>query len=116
MRISDWSSDVCSSDLRPTAKLRAFLRRFGWIFILASGLGNCDGVADFQQATHQRQRFDAQHMLFLHRAQQLASVDFKHMADKDRQSVAKGQSVSVRVDLGGRRIINKKTYSQYTQP
>src|SRR3546814_17316781 len=35
----------------------------------------------------------------------------------DRKSVVSGKSVSVRVDLGGRRIINKrnKTYSQVHQ-
>src|SRR3546814_13344394 len=32
--------------------------------------------------------------------------------DADRKSVVKGKSVSVRVDLGGRRIIKKKTHLQ----
>src|SRR3546814_20010404 len=32
----------------------------------------------------------------------------KHTIDIDRKSVVKGKSVSVRVDLGGRRIIKKK--------
>src|SRR3546814_13109586 len=31
---------------------------------------------------------------------------------KDRKSVVSGKSVSVRVDLGGRRIIKKKTYNK----
>src|SRR3546814_12425589 len=31
-------------------------------------------------------------------------------AEVDRKSVVEGKSVSVRVDLGGRRIIKKKTY------
>src|SRR3546814_16234768 len=33
--------------------------------------------------------------------------------ERDRKSVVKGTSVSVRVDLGGRRIINKKTSITY---
>src|SRR3546814_15767776 len=31
---------------------------------------------------------------------------------RDRKSVVEGKSVSVRVDLGGRRIIKKKTYDE----
>src|SRR3546814_16997978 len=34
----------------------------------------------------------------------------------DRKSVVKGKSVSVRVDLGGRRIIKKKKYKNTNQP
>src|SRR3546814_18830744 len=34
---------------------------------------------------------------------------------RDRKSVVEGQSVSVRVDLGGRRIIKKKTDTQHTR-
>src|SRR3546814_14012558 len=33
-----------------------------------------------------------------------------HMQDRDRKSVVSGKSVSVRVDLGGRRIISTKIY------
>src|SRR3546814_17982536 len=36
-------------------------------------------------------------------------------APPDRKSVGSGQSVSVRVDLGGRRIIQKKKFTQVTQ-
>src|SRR3546814_14301535 len=37
-------------------------------------------------------------------------------ARRDRQSVVSGKSVSVRVDLGGRRIIKKKQHKQINQP
>src|SRR3546814_12928823 len=43
------------------------------------------------------------------------SPDFAHLGahvvavSRDRKSVVEGKSVSVRVDLGGRRIINKKS-------
>src|SRR3546814_17950125 len=35
------------------------------------------------------------------------------LQDRDRTSVVSGKSVSVRVDLGGRRIIKKKTTRKY---
>src|SRR3546814_13799426 len=37
------------------------------------------------------------------------------VAGQDRKSVVEGKSVSVRVDLGGRRIIKKKTKTSPTQ-
>src|SRR3546814_13815143 len=41
-----------------------------------------------------------------------ASTDAAHL---DRKSVVSGKSVSVRVDLGGRRIIKKKTLNTNTK-
>src|SRR3546814_18398625 len=83
MRISDWSSDVCSSDLvvlhpevdperapfEPAAAAHGEVRRL-------------------------RHPGDAEHAL---------------VEPGDRKSVVSGKRVSVRVDLGGRRIIKKKT-------
>src|SRR3546814_12370326 len=37
-----------------------------------------------------------------------APIALGHDLDQDRKSVVEGKSVSVRVDLGGRRIIKKK--------
>src|SRR3546814_14578348 len=67
MRISDWSSDVCSSDL------------------------HLDVDRQFHAGHHQ-------------------SAAHRHLGTlpADRKSVVLGKSVSVRVDLGGRRIIKKK--------
>src|SRR3546814_12998678 len=42
------------------------------------------------------------------RARKAAPVAKAREGDLDRKSVVKGKSVSVRVDLGGRRIIKKK--------
>src|SRR3546814_13028059 len=75
MRSSDWSSDVCSSDL---LRQRLF----------------------FQQG--RGQAFEA-----VARVPDVA-VDL-HLGE-DRKSVVSGKSVSVRVDLGGRRL-NKNTIS-----
>src|SRR3546814_20592806 len=93
MRISDWSSDVCSSDL---SRLRADRRRnrrdAGHVFgrrLRPCGFlrrrGRARPGADRRQGRGGRRDFGA-----------------------DRKRVVSGKSVSVRVDLGGRRIIKKK--------
>src|SRR3546814_7697520 len=75
MRISDWSSDVCSSDLSTLSDVvKQLERRLG--------------VRLLQRTTRVvRPTLDG---------------------EADRKSVVEGKSVSVRVDLGGRRIIKKK--------
>src|SRR3546814_3495325 len=73
MRISDWSSDVCSSDL-----------------VLGVDAA-FDGVA-------------AKLDLVLRHAQRFAGGH----PDQIGRASCRGKSVSVRVDLGGRRIIKKK--------
>src|SRR3546814_18187493 len=84
MRISDWSSDVCSSDL-PLTALDAKASR--WIIELIDRHLDNGGIAVL--TTHQ-------------------DIKLAHTTQTDRKSVVKGKSVSVRVDLGGRRIITKK--------
>src|SRR3546814_20213345 len=93
MRISDWSSDVCSSDL-------------------ARGGGRACRTHDF--VTH---RIDRTHVI----NDTVGEVDRQLLAARqhilyafvrrDRKSVVEGKSVSVRVDLGGRRIIKKNILS-----
>src|SRR3546814_13360267 len=82
MRISDWSSDVCSSDPADGARrgvgVRA-LRRRPLLPVPRRVRGGRGPVLAVGQA--------------------------------DRKSVVSGKSVSVRVDLGGRRIIQKKKRS-----
>src|SRR3546814_5187013 len=78
MRISDWSSDVCSSDL-------------------------C--------AAHEIDAVD----LFLADEQGGAmAVFFLRPVGWRSEERRVGKSVSVRVDLGGRRIIKQKTYKEVT--
>src|SRR3546814_20297530 len=89
MRISDWSSDGCSSDLAgvpSTAENR-----------YATGLNLGTGVALNGTA-----RIDTQG------AFQTTGNGLDVEIDGDRKSVATGKRVSVRVDLRGRRIIKKK--------
>src|SRR3546814_13008033 len=96
MRISDWSSDVCSSDLavrlpRPPHQEAQFPRPV--------------------DPAHQRRRPRAR--------PDLLPVYERHQAgwyrarpQGDRKSVVSGKSVSVRVDLGGCRILKKKTITE----
>src|SRR3546814_13875219 len=84
MRISDWSSDVCSSDLQ------------GGVGFAYENLNTAFGTRDDISANF---------------------GSFKIAPGfgwKDRKSVVKGKSVSVRVDLGGRCIIKKKKYKGRT--
>src|SRR3546814_14866724 len=86
IRISDWSSDVCSSDLfQPVI----------------------DRIA---HQVHQRIAD-----LLQHRLVQLGVLAMQLQPDLlvDRKSVVEGKSVSVRVDLGGRRIIKKNKSQIY---
>src|SRR3546814_17597278 len=106
MRISDLSSDVCSSDL----------------------FGNRDRESDmlYQKVAYYRglefyneRAFENSISLFMRsekfpidpRIAALATywkAEAMYEARKERKSVVEGKSVSVGVDLGGRRIITKK--------
>src|SRR3546814_18962680 len=113
MRISDWSSDVCSSDLGLTLDVQK-----GQTFdykddkkdkiSLTAGTTSADGrsniMAHFgyskQGAVYGKRRpgnaVDNTPLIYTGAAQ-------------DRKSVVKGTRVSVRVDLGGGRIIKRNT-------
>src|SRR3546814_19578625 len=100
MRISDWSSDVCSSDLPKDQGFlgRRALRRAGAagipfrLFAVAR-----DGAADGAPLFSGPGRLGPAPDRWRDNGQRA-----------DRKSVVSGMSVSVRVDLGGRRLLNKK--------
>src|SRR3546814_16838665 len=125
MRISDWSSDVCSSDLFDGSD---------WDFDLIRRVH--EAVAEVAERTlkldtypNQIEVITAEQMLdaysstgmpqfykhwsfgkqFVHH-ELLYRKGMRGLAYElvDRKSVVSGKSVSVRVDLGGRRIIKKK--------
>src|SRR3546814_18537365 len=88
LRISDWSSDVCSSDL------------------------DRSGSARFPGASPVR---PAPPRIAARRITLMTDDDTPHGLGRglttygeDRKSVVQGKSVSVRVDIGGRRIIKNK--------
>src|SRR3546814_17561760 len=87
MRISDWSSDVCSSDLAIARwREKAGIRK-GPLF------RRVETHFDGSVAAIGTERLHPNSITLIYR---------------DRKSVVSGKSVSVRVDLGGRRIIKKK--------
>src|SRR3546814_17648989 len=102
MRISDWSSDVCSSDLR-----RAGGNGGGGgdcAFRVGGRLAGRGGGAQMGRAAQLLPRPRAG--LWLRSGG--AGIFLVRRAGRDRKRVVSGKSVSVRVDLGGRRIIKKK--------
>src|SRR3546814_11889413 len=99
MRISDWSSDVCSSDLFPLLSL--------W----AASLGGKKGAAHLAQfAAKFLGHCNAQFWIADAETEARFYVgDTQHGASLGRSEERRvGKRVSVRVDLGGRRIIKKK--------
>src|SRR3546814_11801144 len=102
LRISDWSSDVCSSELRSVLGPRLLLgdavdaAAAGQWFQYGGDLVGVDGL-------HLYHADDV--------AQQQQGLGV--LPRQDRKSGVQGKSVSVRVDLGGRRILkNKNTREQ----
>src|SRR3546814_20624485 len=94
LRISDWSSDVCSSDLQRGAASSPREHR------PRPGDGDRPGGID--------QRHRCVHVVLLVApAQRDQAVEALHRPE--RKSVVSGKSVSVRLALGCRRILKKKT-------
>src|SRR3546814_13613312 len=94
MRISDWSSDVCSSDLHADDDAGRWCR--GTVPVGSRGVRHavCD-LAEKRRADH-------------HAGTIRQGSRRPRDRRRDRKSVVQGQSVTVRVDLGGRRIIKIK--------
>src|SRR3546814_13714067 len=101
MRISDWSSDVCSSDLPPPL---CRSRESGGNFA-TRGLHDrrtaARGVCLSEESWLSGRKRRTRNAKCRQRYRGFESLT-------DRKSVVWGKSVSVRVDLGGRRIIKKK--------
>src|SRR3546814_19645781 len=93
LRISDWSSDVCSSDLRIRRSPQRRARDPGGEAAgIAAGTPRDGGGLSARATRTLRPR--------------LPRPAVRHRGD--RQSVVEGKSVSVRVYLGGRRILKQK--------
>src|SRR3546814_20450448 len=132
MRISDWSSDVCSSDLQAYATRsadRSCRDVLQHIADAANGVERASGAGLVQlpaQAGYRRFHGIGRHRLIeiVERVldhfttddgprapqQQFQQVRFpaRQLDSADRKSVVSGKSVSVRVDLGVRRCIKNK--------
>src|SRR3546814_13278969 len=111
MRISDWSSDVCSSDLpAPIPPPRPPPSSACPPAASPSAYGPSGGSDDLPAPGH---RPDAPRRRHLRPDPRAARHPQQHhhrpRPPADRKSVVQGKRVSVRVDLGGRRNIKKKT-------
>src|SRR3546814_20028420 len=105
MRISDWSSDLCSSDLKEIRTKQTSESLSG---------------TKVRKVSLPRYEDEGETLRFLMKENlpgyfpfTAGVFPFKRDGEDptrmlDRKSVVSGKSVSVRVDLGGRRIITKK--------
>src|SRR3546814_17542702 len=110
MRISDWSSDVCSSALLEAADKAVSLDPL-----------NPRSHAMRSSALYYARRYQEAAQSFrtvMQRARVLPAMAQAGLANCliARKSVWSGQSVSVRVDTGGRRIITKTKPTKKKQP
>src|SRR3546814_13502612 len=146
MRISDWSSDVCSSDLQEALRsvVRGVLEKIsgegmpGDHHLYVTFRTGHPGVAIPQRLREtypEEMTIVLQHQFFgleikddafevtlsFNRSLERLRVPFAALTafvdpsvnfglQLDRTSVVSGKSVSVRVDLGGRRILKKKKH------
>src|SRR3546814_11890654 len=115
MRISDWSSDVCSSDLQKQENLAAGEGRgTGRLVHVLKPMPKrvtADWMAQqWRDGKRTKKKLGAYPSMSLAQARELIKRDFADVIQKGRcsqqadcQGVGVGKSVSVRVDLGGRR-------------
>src|SRR3546814_19130790 len=104
MRISDWSSDVCSSDLTRRTTFGLTVDRSGELVIHAPESSNLRELTRWT-----RSKLLWVHRKLLNKAEVAPRVrEPEFVRGEDRKRVVSGKSVSVRVDLGGRGIIKKR--------
>src|SRR3546814_17536640 len=108
MRISDWSSDVCSSDLAARADLHryAHIQAIDAIFAVDIGGAGQDALLVAQIGFGHSD--DARGRSVEGRTGAAQRDDPAAAAAGDRKGVVEGKSVSVRVDIGGIGNLKKK--------
>src|SRR3546814_20865767 len=107
MRISDWSSDVCSSDLMLLTTGSKSEMSIGYATIYGDMAGGYSVLKDAYKTTV----FDLSRWRNEKRPSFGLGPEGSIMPERviaDRKSVVWGKRVSVRVDPGGRRIIKIK--------
>src|SRR3546814_15933811 len=127
MRISDWSSDVCSSDLRVRIAVQVGVTGKGTGAIGVAGntrareatrldVGFTETDFDFRTETAEvitDGSFDIIASAMIERSGIVERANIEVQA-LERKSVAAGKRVSVRVELGGLRFIKKKNNKHIT--
>src|SRR3546814_15065531 len=121
MRISDWSSDVCSSDLLTFfADIGGILGGLmvSWVTIDLNPLFFVQRTLETVSINHFWIGMSKAPFLGI----VIAAAGCRHGlmvggdVQRDRKSVVSGKSVSVRVDLGGRLIIKNKKNDRHDTP
>src|SRR3546814_16501070 len=110
MRISDWSSDVCSSDLLRVLSVGSdALMPLLHAAITSSGPETRNIGAAITGS--RSRRLNSSIVTGIATSTGISRLRSRWHADErtDRKSVVSGKSVSVRVDLGGRSLIKNKT-------
>src|SRR3546814_16520816 len=106
MRISDWSSDVCSSDLKLAGGV-AVIRVGGATEVEVKERKDCvDDAMHATRAAVEEGIVPGGGVAVLHAVKALEGVTPGN--DEERKSGGEGKSVSVRVELCGCRISKKK--------
>src|SRR3546814_12549555 len=112
MRISDWSSDVCSSDMAEEAlheqAQQEPVPQPGRLEVPESFAAAVALVREQGEGILANHLMDDVHLVRYEPGRVELRVTDAAPANLDRKSVGSGQSVAVSVDLGGGRIIKKK--------
>src|SRR3546814_17906187 len=118
MRISDWSSDVCSSDLSKVVPVTATAHsrsvEFPGVRIDVPRVSWVQGIADPERPRPRVRWVEPgappfrQSFVFF-KSTPSAEVLLFLVRPRSRKTVVQGTSVSVRDEIGGRRFMQKKT-------
>src|SRR3546814_15576775 len=103
MRISDWSSDVCSSDLHLYSFTRGSTTEYSRSVIRLTRMNIAAKISTIPSTVGKSRAWIA-----VTSSRPMPGQEKIVSVNTDRKSVVSGKSVSVRVDLGGRCIIKKK--------
>src|SRR3546814_17019610 len=130
MRISDWSSDVCSSDLDiqvvechgtgtplgDPIEVQALAQAYGsgrqeplLLGAVKTNIGHLEAAAGIAGLIKLVLALEAGKLpQTLHQSQPNPLIAWNTLTTRDRKSDVPGKSVSVRIAIGGRRTIQKK--------
>src|SRR3546814_19728014 len=106
MRISDWSSDVCSSDLIKAHERALAIEKLDRR--KAERRREVRALAQQRERLDRRQSRGAKDAAKANQAAILLGLQKQRSQHRDRKSVVSGKGVSVRVDHGGRRNVKKQ--------